>query len=46
MRGPMTIKAWPNLRTEAGEIVKNLKFLGARREKYLGATVLATNYSS
>ena len=37
----MTIKAQPNIRTGAGEVVKNLKIFFSQGEKnILGATVL------
>ena len=34
--GPMTIKAWPDLRTGTGEVVKNFNIFWARWEKYIG----------
>ena len=37
----MTIKAWPDLRTGTGEVVKNFNIFWARWENILGATVLA-----
>ena len=38
----MTIKAWPDIRTGTGKVVKNLKFfLDKMRKIFLGTTVLA-----
>ena len=30
VRGPVTTKAWPDVRTGTGEVVKNFKILWAR----------------
>ena len=42
----MTIEAWPDLRNGTGEVSKNLKFFGARRENYLGTMALVFFFSS
>ena len=36
----MTIKSWPDIGTGTGEVAKNVKIFWARRDKYLGTTVL------
>ena len=41
IRGPVTIKALPDIRTGTGEVVKNLKICGPGEKNILGATVLA-----